>query len=98
MIGKYKKKPVVVDVIQLTEKSVKEVLKFIYPDVKSFSDAIVNGILDERYLYIETLEGRMKASFNDYIIKGISGEYYPCRKDIFEKTYEEVWTIPFKKL
>lgn len=41
-------------------------------------------------LKIETLEGGMNASVGDYIIKGVNGEYYPCKPDIFEKTYEEV--------
>lgn len=43
-----------------------------------------------RIMYIETLEGTMKASVGDYIIKGVNGEFYPCKPDIFEKTYEEV--------
>jgi hypothetical protein len=39
-------------------------------------------------LKIKTLEGEMLASFGDYVIKGVSNEYYPCKPDIFEKTYE----------
>lgn len=45
---------------------------------------------DNPYIKIETLEGTMKASVRDYIIKGVNGEFYPCKPDIFEKTYEEV--------
>ena len=45
---------------------------------------------DNPYIKIETLEGTMKASVGDYIIKGVNGEFYPCKPDIFEKTYEEV--------
>lgn len=41
-------------------------------------------------LIIKTLEGNMEAKNGDYIIKGVNGEFYPCKKDIFEKTYEEV--------
>lgn len=41
-------------------------------------------------LLIETLEGVMKASVGDYIIKGVNGEPYPCKPDIFERTYELV--------
>lgn len=52
--------------------------------VISYEDA------DNPYMYIETLEGTMKASVGDYIIKGVNGEFYPCKPDIFEKTYEEV--------
>lgn len=39
-------------------------------------------------LYIYTLEGKMEAKNGDYIIKGVNGEFYPCKPDIFEKTYE----------
>ncbi|MGE8022966.1 hypothetical protein [Staphylococcus pasteuri] len=40
------------------------------------------------YMYVETLEGTMTASLGDYIIKGVEGEFYPVKPDIFEKTYE----------
>lgn len=40
-------------------------------------------------LYIKTLEGEMIAKKNDYIIKGIKGEFYPCKPDIFEASYEK---------
>ena len=42
------------------------------------------------YLVIPTLEGNMIASLGDYVIKGVNGEFYPCKPDIFEKTYERV--------
>ena len=41
-------------------------------------------------LYIKTLEGVMEAKVGDYVIKGINGEFYPCKPDIFEKTYEKI--------
>lgn len=41
-------------------------------------------------MYIPTLEGNMRADVGDYIIKGVNGEFYPCKPDVFEKTYEEV--------
>ena len=41
-------------------------------------------------LYIPTLEGKMKVNVGDFIIKGVNGEFYPCKPDIFWKTYEEV--------
>lgn len=41
-------------------------------------------------LFIKTLEGTMEASVGDYIIRGIKGEYYPCKPDVFRATYEEV--------
>ena len=50
-----------------------------------------NGNTNEPYLgvYIETLEGKMLANYGDYIIKGVNGEFYPCKPDIFEKTYDK---------
>lgn len=44
---------------------------------------------DLRVIQIDTLEGEMTASFEDWIICGVNGEYYPCKPDIFEKTYEK---------
>lgn len=52
----------------------------------NFHEAVVN----ETYLLINTLEGVMRANHGDYIIKGIKGEIYPCEKDVFNFTYEEV--------
>lgn len=45
---------------------------------------------EQRAINIWTLEGKMRASMGDYIIKGIKGEFYPCKPDIFEQTYELV--------
>jgi hypothetical protein len=42
------------------------------------------------YIFIQTLEGEMKAQVGDWIIQGVNGEFYPCRNDIFQKTYEKV--------
>lgn len=43
-----------------------------------------------RYIMIPTLEGNMRANFGDFIIKGVKGEFYPCKPDIFAATYDEV--------
>jgi len=51
---------------------------------------IAEYLEDEQVIIIHTLEGDMKASVNDYIIKGVRGEFYPCKPDIFEETYNEV--------
>lgn len=79
MIKKYKKKPVVIEAIQWTGDNTFDVFNFVGYDC-----------LESTKLVIHTLEGKHYASVGDYIIKGISGEYYPCKPDIFEKTYEEV--------
>ena len=42
------------------------------------------------FLLVHTLEGTMRADIGDYIVKGVDGEFYPCKADIFEKTYEEI--------
>lgn len=54
--------------------------------------APVNGpyMLDNPAIFIETLEGTMEASSGDWIIQGVQGEFYPCKPDIFQSTYEEV--------
>jgi len=58
-------------------------------------DSILSFTKDTAYVtneqvYISTLEGDMKATVGDYIIEGVNGEYYPCKADIFHKTYEQV--------
>jgi len=46
--------------------------------------------ISEQEIAIETLEGEMRATVGDYIIKGVKGEFYPCKPDIFEASYDEV--------
>lgn len=85
---KYRKKPVIIEAIQFEDNSdrIIEIHEFMGGDTirVNYKDK------DNPYLKIETLEGTMKASVGDYIIKGVNGEFYPCKPDIFEKTYEEV--------
>ena len=50
----------------------------------------VEAYQTDKELFIDTLEGRMKALPGDWIITGIHGEKYPCKPDVFKKTYEEV--------
>lgn len=78
---KYRKKPVVIDALLLKEsvESQESVVKWC--GGKKGPDGGV---------YIDTLEGTMYAATGDYIIRGINGEFYPCKPDIFEKTYEKV--------
>ena len=80
MIKKYVKKPVIIEAIQWTGENLSEIDKFVQAKVQK--RALV--------LIIPTLEGKMRASLGDYIIKGVNGEFYPCKPDIFAKTYEEV--------
>lgn len=85
MAKKFRKKPVVIEAIQLTKENVVEVLSFC-----NKSGNIVASSEDEMGISILTLEGTMTANTGDYIIKGVKGEFYPCKPDIFEQTYEEV--------
>lgn len=85
MAKKYKKKPVVIEAIQLTKDNVVDVLSFC-----NSTRNIVASNEDDMGISILTLEGTMLATTGDYIIKGIKGEFYPCKADIFEQTYEEV--------
>ena len=80
MIKKFKKKPVIIEAIQWNGENLSEINEFTKNEVKNH----------ESVLIILTLEGDMYASLNDYIIKGVNRAFYPCKPDIFAKTYEEV--------
>ncbi len=79
---KFRKKPVVIEAIQFTGKNDKECLEFC---PIAFDPEIANP-----GLVIPTLEGSMTVSVWDWIIKGVQGEFYPCKPDIFQKTYDAV--------
>lgn len=78
---KYRKKPVIIEAVQFTGNNVDEILEFA-------KDSFNNPSTSE--IVIPTLEGNMMVSIGDYVIKGVNGEFYPCKPDIFDKTYEEV--------
>lgn len=84
---KYKKKPVIIEAVQFTGtvESLLRLSEFINDqEVRVSYEEVKNP-----KLFIQTLEGEMQASVGDYIIKGIQGEFYPCKPDIFEQTYEK---------
>lgn len=88
MFKPYTKKPVTVEAVQYDgtfDQSV-EILKEISENTVSM---ITSDYKSDHNLIINTLEGKMKVNPTDYIIKGVKGEYYPCRADIFQETYEE---------
>lgn len=74
---KFRKKPVVIEAWQFTVDNLPSIPEWINQD----------GLAGES-LFIDTLEGTMRADTGDWIIKGVNGEVYPCKPDIFEKTYE----------
>lgn len=85
----YRKKPVVIEAIQYTGNGF---------EINQWSKGVVveSPVLEPskenptgEYLQIHTLEGTMIGIVGDYIIKGIKGEFYPCKPDIFEQTYEK---------
>lgn len=78
---RYVKKPIVIEAVQYNGNNVQEILNFC-------GGTAVVGVLNE--ITIKTLEGPLHVSEGDFIIKGVEGEFYPCKPDIFEKTYDVV--------
>jgi len=87
MWKKFKKKPVIIRAIQFTNESKDMVYNTLCEIQQNIMPSSKNGI---PCLLIPTLEGEMTASIDDWVIQGINGELYPCKPNIFEKTYEEV--------
>lgn len=85
---KVRKKPVVVDAIEYTGKNVVDILS--WADGWDLSDTVSYPyyLEAEDQLMIHTLEGQMKANPGDWIIRGPKGEFYPCKPDIFQITYD----------
>ena len=89
---KYRKKPVVIDAIQYwpaKESDIKNWLDELDPTIIGKATDIIFD-MPPGTLTIQTLEGNMIANPGDYIIRGVQGEFYPCKPDIFEATYEKV--------
>lgn len=86
-ISIYRKLPVLVSAVQLTRKNKEEVYRWIKDNKASAFFSVEGTKIDG--LVIKTLEGDIKANFGDYVIQGVNGEFYPCKEDIFLKTYEE---------
>jgi hypothetical protein len=101
---KYRKLPVEIEAVQLTEQNIKEVYELVHNQKIDTSgrvasekwDDYCNLIIDKGGLIIPTLEdGKNKeakhfASIGDYIIRGVAGEFYPCKPEIFKQTYEAI--------
>ena len=95
----YRKKPVVIDAFKYEGDLKNSDGRYCVPDWAAA--AFESGIMHHGYkikdvdhaelgLFIETLEGTHHVSVGDYVIRGVNGELYPCKPDIFEKTYEKV--------
>lgn len=81
----YIKKQVQIEAVQFTGENIEEIETFIGKKLST-----IEAVNVDTKLIIPTLEGDMKASKGDYIIKGIKGEFYPCKEDIFKNSYDEV--------
>lgn len=93
MTNKYRKKPVVIEAMRFVNnseqdnKNMNEITIWINQGISADSEhAWHNGT----NIFIPTLEGQMRADCGDWIIRGVKGEFYPCKPDIFEATYEPV--------
>lgn len=87
----YYKKPVKIEAIQWTGDNLRQVMELIGRNESSrnWTWEYFNEVVKRDGLKIFTLEGTMSASVGDYIIKGVKGECYPCKPDIFEMTYTQ---------
>lgn len=79
-MAKYRKKPVVIEAVQWKGYPTNSMLTHLGGSV------LMDG--GSGFMVIETLEGKLYATPGDWIIRGVKGEYYPCKPDIFEQTYE----------
>ena len=79
----YRKKPVEVEAVLWTGENCVEIIDFCGADILSFRGRNLDFI-------IGTLEGVTQVSVGDFVIKGVAGEFYPCKPDIFSATYEQV--------
>ena len=89
-VKKYRKLPVEIEAIQLTQYSLDDCYQFIDKRVGNFPETGRGIDPSDGKFKITTLEGVMIVDIGDYIIKGVNGEFYPCKLDIFNKTYEQV--------
>lgn len=96
MIRRYVKKPIPIEAIQWLGSNQGDIKAFL-GDIARFETHFyptdepgATYTCSYTELYIHTLEGDMHANIGDYIIRGVQGEFYPCAREIFEKTYDEV--------
>ncbi|PNY87124.1 hypothetical protein [Staphylococcus agnetis] len=83
MIIKARKKPIEVECVQFTDIESAE-----YIEEWSGAQVVYHVSKYRKILVVKTLEGEMNATINDYIVKGVNGEFYPVKPDVFHKTYE----------
>ena len=84
-MGKFRKRPVVIEAMQFTDATKDRCFNWVTGNRMARFDGNEDPVM-----LIETLEGNMVVSLGDWIIKGVKGEFYPCKPDIFAETYEPV--------
>lgn len=91
-MSKFRKKPVVIEAVHIdgTHESWEAAIAFVGGASGAHNGHLPMTDKDRCWFYIDTLEGQMTAYNGDWIIKGVKGEFYPCKADIFEATYEPV--------
>ncbi len=93
-MAKYRKKPVVIEAFQYDGDLIGSDGNYYIPEwaVDAFKEGVMfyEDTGEPMQLFIKTLEGKMLVSVNDFVIQGVNGELYPCKPDIFGKTYEVV--------
>jgi hypothetical protein len=80
---KFRKRPVVIEAVQFTGGNFTELSAFCGDNMRPAASSAVDGAIE-----IATLEGTMRAAVGDWIIRGVKGEFYPCKPEIFAVTYE----------
>jgi hypothetical protein len=81
MTKQYRTQPMIVEAMQWTRNNDKEIKRFLGKSVSMLGSGIA---------LIDNLNGSVIAAHGDYIIKGVNGEFYPCKPDIFAKTYQDI--------
>ena len=92
---KFVKRPIIIEAVRITQDNIDEIKNFV-----NHADEVAELLFDNisypkgkprlAIWHIHTLEGIMRADIGDWIIKGVKGEFYPCKNDIFRQTYTEV--------
>lgn len=85
-VRKFKKKPVIIEAIHFIDNKPETIARI----GKFMGGCCTSDSMEGFFIQIDTLEGTMKAGIGDWIIKGVNGEFYPCKDEIFQKTYEFV--------
>jgi len=93
-MARYRKKPVEIEAVQFTAGNSVQVAQFIADGGGTFRTETHPRDGAQDIFYIRTLEGEMRAVDGDWVVKGVQGEFYPCKPDIFAATYEPVVADP----